>query len=404
MAYSEELSPAEALSKFLLDIDCLDEIKQQSKFNPFDVLQIARAEIRHSNVLSWLFDPSESHGLGHKVLSGLIGLLVKERFVNETDALKLLTLQYSDIVVYREWKNIDILIESIQEKFVICIENKIGTKDHSNQLDRYYDIVHNKYNNDSFTKVFLYLTPDGSTPQEDSNQAWNIVKYEDIVSILEKTVRKTSPNPQASAFIEDYLEILRRETMEDHSIAILCQKIYKEHKAALDLIYEYRPDRLQYVSDYFKAWCLAKQQSGEIIFVAEKSSKSHCRFRTQFMNQLVPYDDTQSGWRYKNHYFYEIKATMNDDEDIRYHIQLVLNSTNLSEERRRHLESIDSCLTKKGKIKDGWVWRTVYATPSQTIKGNEELPEDMVNNPISKQLDTMLKTVIQKQKLLEHMA
>ena len=43
----------EALKKFLLDIDCLNELLPWAgKFNLFDVLRISRTEIRHSNMLA----------------------------------------------------------------------------------------------------------------------------------------------------------------------------------------------------------------------------------------------------------------------------------------------------------------------------------------------------------------
>ena len=32
-------------------------------FSPFDVLQVADVEIRHSNVLAWLLAPDGTHGL-----------------------------------------------------------------------------------------------------------------------------------------------------------------------------------------------------------------------------------------------------------------------------------------------------------------------------------------------------
>ena len=54
-----------ALREFLLDIDCLEELQPWSrKFNLFDVLKVSRNEIRHSNVLAWLLNPNENHGLG----------------------------------------------------------------------------------------------------------------------------------------------------------------------------------------------------------------------------------------------------------------------------------------------------------------------------------------------------
>lgn len=63
----DELTDEEALQNFLLDIDCLDELNiWTEKFNLFDILNCSRAEIRHSNMLAWLFDANENHGVGDK--------------------------------------------------------------------------------------------------------------------------------------------------------------------------------------------------------------------------------------------------------------------------------------------------------------------------------------------------
>jgi hypothetical protein len=38
------------------------------QFNPLKVLRVDQFEIRHSNVLAWLFDPNENHMLGSFLL------------------------------------------------------------------------------------------------------------------------------------------------------------------------------------------------------------------------------------------------------------------------------------------------------------------------------------------------
>ena len=74
----KELTDEEALQNFLLDIDCLDELSMWTeKFNIFDVLKISRTEIRHSNMLAWLFDANENHGLGDKFVKRLCRNLLK---------------------------------------------------------------------------------------------------------------------------------------------------------------------------------------------------------------------------------------------------------------------------------------------------------------------------------------
>mgnify|MGYP002682401694 CR=1 FL=1 len=44
--------------------DLVEIAKKSSVFNPFDVLKVSHAEIRHSNVLAWLFNPQGNHGFG----------------------------------------------------------------------------------------------------------------------------------------------------------------------------------------------------------------------------------------------------------------------------------------------------------------------------------------------------
>ncbi len=66
-----------ALKGFLLDIECLDPLAEwTSKFNLFDILKISRVEIRHSNMLSWLLNPNDNHGLGDSVLRGFIQYVI----------------------------------------------------------------------------------------------------------------------------------------------------------------------------------------------------------------------------------------------------------------------------------------------------------------------------------------
>lgn len=261
------------LTRLLLDIDSLTELESRS-FNVFDVLKISRTEIRHSNVLAWLLDPYETHGLGHTVLSMLNSHLVKYGYVSKTDAVSVLTMKYTDIVVYREWRNIDILIESAEAEYVLCIENKIATQDHSNQLNRYYDIIQEKYRN--YKIIYLYLTPEGLEPTQDDHDVWHRFDYVTVVSILEQALKKKSVNEEIEKFIKSYCEILRREIMGDNRIIELCQKIYKEHKEALDLIYENRPDRLQNVSEFFKAWCKKSKRKNKS-YLIPKSQVSHIR-------------------------------------------------------------------------------------------------------------------------------
>ncbi len=64
-----------------------------------------------------------------------------------------------NFTVQRKWHNIDILAVSENEQFVMCLENKIDSGEHDNQLDRYSRQVEETYPDSK--KIYIYLSPEG---------------------------------------------------------------------------------------------------------------------------------------------------------------------------------------------------------------------------------------------------
>ena len=130
-------------SKLIKDInfDRLDlELKNP---NIFQILKISNTEIRHSNFLSWLLDPSQSHKIGDIFLKRFLREIFSSEKFEKLDQIDVEGMNLSNIQIYREWKNIDILI--ILDEIVVCVENKILTKEHSNQLERYRKIIEENF-------------------------------------------------------------------------------------------------------------------------------------------------------------------------------------------------------------------------------------------------------------------
>lgn len=389
------------LKHLLLDENfrTLNSMLEAPSFNIFDVLRVSRTEIRHSNVLSWLLDPCESHTLGKGVLSRLNAYIASE-FCNVADdtSFKLLTMKYNDIVVLREWQNIDILIESESEKYVLCIENKIDTQDHDGQLNKYYKIIEGS--KPEYTKIFLYLTPEGLAPINDENSAWFSISYADIVEIIEQTIRYSDDASEPIKFIRAYIDTLRREIMNDYELKELCRKLYNDHKTALDLLFENRPDALLNASVVFTEWCAAKAKNHEIIFDSQKSSKSYTRFRTKDLDKILPLiENCKSGWNTDNHYFYEIYASINKNGNISYGIQLAFSSQNLPEDERKKYEEIIKKITNKD-IKKQWQWKTVYKSTAKIIKSQDLEDIDSIRGTVHKELDKLFKDTDDKIKKL----
>ena len=71
--------------------------------------------------------------------------------INYFDAL---LNSYEDLIVYRENKNIDILLVSEKNKIVVCIENKILSSESRGQLNKYQRYIERNYSN---YKKFLFF-------------------------------------------------------------------------------------------------------------------------------------------------------------------------------------------------------------------------------------------------------
>lgn len=206
-------------------------------FNPFYVLKLDEHEIRHSNVLAWLLSPAENHGLGDIILRKLMDKLRRTNGVNEVPYQE---KDFSDTVVEREWRNIDIVAISEKNKFVLVIENKIRSKEGQNQLAKYADDIEKLY--PGYKTVFTYLTLAGETP---SDERYLTLRHSEIYGILEE-VTSSSPslitNSKVRDFLTHYMNTLEVIAVDDNDIQKRCREIYRKHKRAIDLIVEHMED------------------------------------------------------------------------------------------------------------------------------------------------------------------
>lgn len=272
------------LQDFLLDIDCLDElIPWVAKFNIFDVLKISRTEIRHSNVLAWLLDANENHGLGDMFIREIMQTLVEEDDSGKYDVFRLLLLDFHSFTVYREWNNIDIMLLSDEEKVVIAFENKVGSHEHSDQLNRYRNILERAY--PEYERICIFLTPEGELPSDEEN--WAVLTYTNIVEVLEKTHDKAEMSPDIELLINNYIATIRRDIVDDQQLADICNKIYTKHKKALDIIYEYRVDNKVQITSVIKDVLREFAEEGRIIY-NDKNVGSFIRFYTKEMDEVIP--------------------------------------------------------------------------------------------------------------------
>ncbi len=235
----EQLS---CIDRFLADNEELEELSARlSEFNVFRALKIEQVEIRHSNVLAWLLDPDGSHSLSDIVLRRLLSniLLLSEQSIPGISAAKVELMNFSDIEVLREWKNIDILLIDREHRIVLFFENKIHSSETKGQLGRYKRIVNEEFPDYKIIPVFLTLAGEQSIDQE----ATGYINYshEQLFSLLQKLFeqRKAQLSEAVQVFLKHYLDTLRKLTMQDKELIELCKRIYRKHQTAIDTIIEY---------------------------------------------------------------------------------------------------------------------------------------------------------------------
>ncbi len=233
----EQVVSEEDLRNFAEDCKAV-EAKMGTQFSIFDVLKISRMEIRHSNMLGWLLDPNENHGLDGKVLDGILKE-VDQSYASE---------DLRTFSVYREQDSIDILLVSDALNKVVAIENKIGAKegirktkksdDVESQLTTYEKILAEKYPN--HRKLLLFLTPEGDAPSKDT---WIPISYATLIDVVEKIFKQVyiSANSNKAILIKDYIKTIRKDVLMEVSkeLVEICREVYNTHKAAVKAVRQY---------------------------------------------------------------------------------------------------------------------------------------------------------------------
>lgn len=343
------LTNEQALKQFLLDIDCLEELAPWTgKLNIFDVLKMSRTEIRHSNMLSWLFDANASHGIGDKFISLFMHSLVSNNQIQDADIFDYLLSDFYSYTVYREWKNIDLLLVSHKERIVIAIENKVGSHEHDNQLNRYRKQIEQTYS--GYHQLYVYLTPDGEAPSDNIN--WLVSTYCDVADILEQIQETSNLNDETNLLVQNYISIIRRDIVEDKQLIEICNKIYSKHKQALDLIYDNITADESGIDSIISSVLQKLSDEGKIIYEKEWGTS----FGTKRMYEALPSLETPiSAWNTEDIYSYWFRY-----EKERFYLIFEITGKNIPSEQKATMDKMIDIL-KPNTNKD-FVWKRLYRT------------------------------------------
>ena len=271
----------EALKYFIDDNEDLESLETRlDRFNIFESLGLVRQEIRHSAFLRWLLDPTETHGLGDYWLRQFLSKVIKNGEEILGNTLSLFDLDGWDLTqaeVRKEWRNIDILIFDEKNHFVCVIENKVDSGESGDQLKRYRQLVELEFV--QYKKAYVFLTKFGDSPSEASYIAFT---YKDLVFVIENALgrRESQINNEIKLFVQHYLDMVRRRIVEDSELQELCRKLYKNHRRALDLIFEHRHDRIAEVGRVIQNYISSR--SDDIFSIND--STTYIKFLPECMN------------------------------------------------------------------------------------------------------------------------
>lgn len=367
-----QLEPAQALDAleaFVVGHDDLAQLEERiGRFNIFDALGIVRAEIRHSQFLAWLLDPAESHGTGQLFLRAVVmDMLAKApRELRPCSPVELDGLDLGQVELHRERDHIDILIVIDEPKLVFAIENKVDSTEHSGQLERYREVVARRY--PDHKPLLVYLTRQGDEP---SDESWSAYSYADLHQTLARVRRlnEGGVGEDVAAFLDHYLRMIGSRFMNDPKIDELCERIYKNHRQALDLIFERRGDpRRQFVETFAEAIAELDYQGD----VSDRTSSNYRFIPREWMDVLPPINSRPqmhpNGWMFMT---FAVNASLN-----KAYIEIVIGPTSDLEERSRLIEHIqlhgEEFGFKFGRSKTTERWTRVFKQPvAQTKSGLE---------------------------------
>lgn len=379
-ANDQDLSALEALDRLVSDFDGTGDLERLEdslrEFNLFEALGAVNSELRHSTFLAWLFDPHGSHGFGDVIAKRLLQrILIHGVPTAKLSAVNLDLMDFADIEVRREWKSIDILLLSPANHLVVVIENKVGATESTDQLQRYRKLIQTEFPPEQiggdWRHVFIFLTIDGVAPTDDS---YVTLSYRQLVELLEATLRNRGGSVlrEVAMAVAHYVQMLRRNHMEDSELIALARRIYAKHKAALDFIFESRPDG--WIETRTQLLNLFSQHKESLVVDRSTERTIWIRFYPHAWDRWEHHLSQGSGWKWAGSDQFMLCEVKPDKDRERARVEVVLGQSN-NDERQRMITALSEVKAFEGK--HGAKWTTLIRTPWRPLeKEGEYDPEE----------------------------
>ena len=274
------------LTALVMNNEYLAELEVRlSQFNLFRILKADQHELRHSNMLAWLFDLSESHGLHELFLRRWLMEVMNNAAKRDADASFISPVWVDaagihSVQVKREWHNLDVLIKldvsvlGKKELWVVGIENKVNARQGRDQLRRYRKTIEEKFS-DADHCACVFLTKRHENPDD---SMWLISTYSDVLIALEQCLgeRADTIGAEPLFLMRQYTELLKEDFMDDSEIAQLARAIYQRHAVAIDYIFECKIDPIFELTNRLEK--RLESQASKLEIVMSRTGKGRIRF------------------------------------------------------------------------------------------------------------------------------
>lgn len=203
-----------------------------------EIFGVSRKELAHSNFIAWLLNNQESHNLGDFPFIKFLEILVlscqerqSESHKELFDAIITGDLSVTDYQTVTEKSiesigRVDILIEADIEfsgkpkSLRVVIENKVATKEHSDQTTKYFE-YYDGLDDKNYINLYVFLTPLSGialselTEPECSCKEYIQINYQNLVDYLLEPILNMDASNKTKIIIRDYLQTLSQPAQNE---------------------------------------------------------------------------------------------------------------------------------------------------------------------------------------------
>jgi len=354
-----EISKDESIEIFIKGV--INKInKYFDKYMKPNLFDYAVGELTNDAIICWIIAWANSNNEGYKNLADDFIRL----FIEKDDFI----VKYVNIK--RQYKNIDILVE-VNDSEVIVIEDKVNTSHHSNQLEKYKEIIENSEEYKDYNYHFIYFKVGNECEYNGVEQAgYKRITRENILNII------TKYKGLENYLINDYIDYLYNKELSFNN-------------------YKYEDDIYQWEWGTWEGYYNNLQKQKDIKefcwnYVSNKSG-GFLGFFWSWNNLKYIKDNEEIDYKL----YLQIEANPNNDKIVRIAFKLNCENHNYRKDIRyhvyNHLKNLQINDIQKTKFKNGLYMTIAEIKFIQTREKLDEmicLAEDTLKTLVTELIET----------------